>query len=108
MLCAAVADGRLTLSELDERVGAALSARTLSELAALIADLSTPANPSGPVEYERRAARDRGVPVRDRGVPRDRGVSGRPGGERVNTADRWALLQSLAERPPRANATIPR
>jgi hypothetical protein len=100
MLCAAVADGRLTLSELDERVGAALSARTLSELAALIADLSTPANPSGAVEYECRAARDRGV-------PRDRGVSGRPGGERVNTADRWALLQSLAERPPRANATIP-
>jgi Domain of unknown function (DUF1707) len=107
MLCAAVADGRLTLSELDERVGAALSARTLSELAALIADLSTPANPSGAAEYERRAARDRGVP-RDRGVLRDRGVSGRPGGERVNTADRWALLQSLAERPPCANATIPR
>ena len=39
ILCAAVGDGRLTLAELDERVGAALSARTCTELAALIADL---------------------------------------------------------------------
>lgn len=39
MLCAAVADGCLTLPELDERVEAALTARTLTELAALIADL---------------------------------------------------------------------
>jgi len=28
ILCAAVADGRLTLDELDERLGAALAART--------------------------------------------------------------------------------
>ena len=39
ILCAAVGDGRLTLDELDERLGAALSARTTIELAALIADL---------------------------------------------------------------------
>ena len=39
ILCAAVGDGRLTLDELDERLGAALSARTITELAALIADL---------------------------------------------------------------------
>ena len=39
MLCAAVGDGRLTLDELDERLGAALSAGTVTELAALIADL---------------------------------------------------------------------
>ena len=39
ILCAAVGDGRLTLDELDERLGAALSARTMTELAALIADL---------------------------------------------------------------------
>jgi hypothetical protein len=39
VLCAAVGDGRLTLDELDERLGAALSARTMTELAALIADL---------------------------------------------------------------------
>jgi Ser/Thr protein kinase RdoA (MazF antagonist) len=39
ILCAAVGDGRLTLDELDGRLGAALSARTTTELAALIADL---------------------------------------------------------------------
>jgi Domain of unknown function (DUF1707) len=39
ILCAAVADGRITLEELDERLGAVLSARTLTELATLIADL---------------------------------------------------------------------
>jgi hypothetical protein len=39
ILCAAVADGRLTLDELDDRLGAALSACTTAELAALIADL---------------------------------------------------------------------
>ena len=39
VLCAAVGDGRLTLDELDERLGAALSARTMTELAELIADL---------------------------------------------------------------------
>ena len=39
ILCAAVGDGRLTLDELDDRLGAALSARTITELAALIADL---------------------------------------------------------------------
>ena len=46
VLCAAVAEGRLTLAELDERVEAALSARTICELAALIAD---PPGPSTPV-----------------------------------------------------------
>jgi hypothetical protein len=39
ILSAAVGDGRLTLAELDERVGAALSAGTVAQLAALIADL---------------------------------------------------------------------
>ena len=42
ILCAAVSDGRLALAELDERIEAALSARTLSELAVLIADLFGP------------------------------------------------------------------
>lgn len=77
ILCAAVADGRLTLTELEERVEAALSARTLRELAMLIADL---------------------IPLREGGG------SGRPGGEREITArgepegtasSRWALLRSL-------------
>lgn len=39
ILRAAVSDGRLTLAELEDRVGAALSARTRTELAALVADL---------------------------------------------------------------------
>ncbi|MFG2556571.1 DUF1707 domain-containing protein [Streptomyces sp. NPDC048581] len=40
VLNAAAGDGRLSMEELDERVTAALSARTLGELAALRADLS--------------------------------------------------------------------
>ena len=55
ILCAAVGDGRLTLDELKDRLGAALSARTIAELAALIADLPgrrspspSPARPSDP------------------------------------------------------------
>ena len=43
VLRVAAGDGRITAEELDERVGAALTARTYSELAALIADL--PATP---------------------------------------------------------------
>src|ERR1700735_858044 len=39
VLCAAVGDGRLTLDELDDRLGAALSARTITELPPLRADL---------------------------------------------------------------------
>jgi Domain of unknown function (DUF1707) len=88
MLCAAVADGRLTLAELDERVGAALSARTLTELAALIVDLSSPASLSASASLSTSASL--------RASASKRAVARRPGGERVNTADRWALLQSLA------------
>lgn len=43
MLAAALADGRLTHDEHSERVVAALSARTLGELAVLTTDLATPA-----------------------------------------------------------------
>jgi Domain of unknown function (DUF1707) len=47
----AAGDGRLTLEELDERVGAALTARTYGELTALVSDLPTardiPAGPPG-------------------------------------------------------------
>jgi hypothetical protein len=69
ILCAAAADGRLTMTELDERLGAALSARTLRQLAELIADLfPAPA------------------PVR----PGTRSASAAPG-------DRWAVLRSLLE-----------
>jgi DUF1707 SHOCT-like domain len=40
VLCAAAGDGRLTADEFDERLEAALSSRTLDELAVLIADLT--------------------------------------------------------------------
>jgi hypothetical protein len=47
LLRVSAGDGRLTAEELDERVGAALTARTYGELAALISDL--PAAPGSAV-----------------------------------------------------------
>ena len=70
ILCAAAADGRLTMTELDERVGSALTARTLSQLARLIADLIGP-----------RAAAVSPGPAPAPGAP----------------GDRWAVLRSLLE-----------
>ena len=46
ILCAAVADGRLTLAELDERLEEVLSARTLREIARRISDLPGQALPA--------------------------------------------------------------
>jgi Domain of unknown function (DUF1707) len=99
ILCAAVGDGRLTLAELDERVGAALSARTRAQLAALIADLpgrqrTTPATGLEP-----------GGGGGDR--PTD-GGDRPPGGDRLRpgqaaarsgapTPTRWSLIQSLMD-----------
>ncbi|MFE2415295.1 DUF1707 domain-containing protein [Streptomyces hokutonensis] len=51
VLTGAAGDGRLTAEELDERVEAALSARTLGELAVLTADLPVVAGPT-PVEVK--------------------------------------------------------
>ena len=42
----AVADGRLDSAEFDERLGAALTARTFNALAPLTADLAAPGNPA--------------------------------------------------------------
>ncbi|HEY1571667.1 MAG TPA: DUF1707 domain-containing protein [Pseudonocardiaceae bacterium] len=70
ILCAAAADGRLTMTELDERVGSALTARTLSQLARLTADLIGP----------RAAAVSPGPPA----VP-------------AAPSDRWAVLRSLLD-----------
>jgi hypothetical protein len=78
ILCAAVAEGRLTLAELDERVGAALSARTTCELTALIADLSGPWTPV-PASAPVRAS-----------PPASPGWTSR-------APERWSLLQSLAD-----------
>jgi hypothetical protein len=71
ILCAAVADGRLTLAELDERLENVLSARTLRELARLISDLHGPGSP-GSVRTDQR-----------------------PAHPRPQVPARWALLQSL-------------
>jgi Domain of unknown function (DUF1707) len=72
ILCAAVADGRLTLAELDERLEEVLSARTLREIARLISDLTGP-----------RFAEPARSPARPR-----------PPAE-----TRWSLLQSLLAPP---------
>ena len=85
ILCAAVADGRLTLAELDERLEDVLSARTLRELARLISDLPGPRR-SGPARSAARpAARRRPA------VP----VAAPPPGPRPPAGTRWSLLQSL-------------
>ena len=70
ILCAAAADGRLTMTELDERVGSALTARTLSQLARLTADLTG---------------------------PRDAAVSPGPPAVPAAPGDRWAVLRSLLD-----------
>ncbi|MGE5291891.1 MAG: DUF1707 SHOCT-like domain-containing protein [Micromonosporaceae bacterium] len=55
VLRVAAGDGRLTPEELDDRVGAALTARTHGELAALISDLpATPGSLAGPPEVKPR------------------------------------------------------
>ncbi|MFF6986896.1 DUF1707 domain-containing protein [Streptomyces sp. NPDC010273] len=77
VLTGAAGDGRLTSEELDERVGAALSARTLGELAVLTADL--------PVTAEADAAT---VEVRDVGRIEQRGSSTRRG-------DGWVVPRRL-------------
>jgi hypothetical protein len=83
ILCAAVGDGRLTLDELDDRLGSALSARTTIELAALIADLpGRRCAPPGPARPFEPAAR-----------------SGFP------SASRWSVIQTLTD--TRAHARMP-
>jgi hypothetical protein len=74
ILCAAAADGRLTMTELDERVEAALTARTVALLARLVADLIGPrAAVAGPA------------------------VTAGPPPAPAAREDRWALLRSLLE-----------
>jgi len=75
ILCAAVGDGRLTLDELDERLGVALSARTVTELAELIVDLT--ARPGPPPSGQSGNAR---TPP---GAP---------------SPSRWAIIQSQCTR----------
>jgi hypothetical protein len=95
ILCAAVGDGRLTLAELDERVGAALAARTCTQLAALIADLPgrrrmSPSQSLTPANGARVRSRD----VSER-LRRNGDQAARPGWP---TRTRWSLIQSLVDR----------
>jgi Domain of unknown function (DUF1707) len=102
ILCAAVGDARLTLAELDQRVGAALSARTHAELAALIADLPgrpspSPAgrpSPSPALDLELEPEPVEGLANRSRGGARlhHRGPAARSA---APTPTRWSLIQSL-------------
>jgi len=78
-------DGRLTLDELDDRLGAVLSAQTTIELAALIADLpGRRCGPAGPPRPSDQAARPRSC---------------------LPSASRWSVIQSLAD--ARAYAGLP-
>ena len=79
ILCAAAGDGRLSTAELDERLDAALTAQTISELATLTADL-----PAGAMfQAACRAWASENLPD----------VTAR------TAASRWALLQSLLSKP---------
>lgn len=101
ILSAAAAEGRLTLAELDERVGEGLSARTLTQLVSLIADLPGPW-PQVPVS----APAPNSPPVLSASPqPAARSVSpAEPAsGAWANRAPgRWSLLQSLVAGPPAA------
>jgi hypothetical protein len=96
ILCAAVADGRLTLDELEGRVEAALSARTLRDLALLIADLilvsPLPVNPFPVNPLPARPVSERPV---SGGPLSELSLCERPSDERDGPADRWALLRSV-------------
>jgi Domain of unknown function (DUF1707) len=79
ILCAAAGDGRLSAAELDERLDAALTAHTISELATLTADL-----PGGTTfQAACRAWASENLP----------GLTTQP------AASRWALLESLLSKP---------
>ena len=82
-------DGRLTAEEFEERVQAAMSARTFGELAALTADLiAPPAPPGGPEE-----------PAPDVIRIRQRGGS-------VWRTGRWAVPRRLELRPTWCDVTL--
>ena len=87
MLCAAVADGRIGLAELDQRLENVLSARTLREIARVMSDLPSHGRPAP-------ARRSQPAPVRPARVPARKPVP----------SERWSLLQSLLAPAPAAAA----
>ena len=92
MLCAAVADGRISLAELDQRLENVLSARTIREIARVMSDLPS----DGPPASRRRGqpAPIRPVQVRPARLPAPKPVP----------SERWMLLQSLLTPVPAAAA----
>jgi hypothetical protein len=102
----AAGDGRLTPSELDERVEAALTARTGSELAALTADLTLVIRPGIVVDVDDLIVRMGDVNVRPAagGVPVTLMVvvSGRVrGGNVVARLPRRTFREWMRRQPPR-------
>jgi hypothetical protein len=87
VLCVAAGDGRLTAAELDERLEAALTARTIGELAAVTADL-----PGGTMF---QAACQAGTGA---GTGTGTGTGGTVAGDHLGTG-RWAFLQWLVNQP---------
>jgi Domain of unknown function (DUF1707) len=87
MLCAAVADGRISLAELDQRLENVLSARTIREIARVMSDLPS----DGPPASRRRG---QPAPVRPARLPAPKPVP----------PERWMLLQSLLTPAPAAAA----
>jgi hypothetical protein len=86
ILCAATADGRLTLAELNERLEDVLSARTLREIARLISDLIGPRfSEPAPSAIRPAALPKPAVPV----------AAPSPARSQPPAETRWSLLQSL-------------
>ena len=82
MLCAAVADGRISLAELDQRLEDVLSARTLRAIARVMSDLPNLGQPG----------HGQPAPVRPARVPAPKPVP----------SERWTLLQALLTPVPAA------
>jgi hypothetical protein len=109
ILRVAAGDGRLTLAELDERLEAALTARTLSELAVLTADLpggsqlhaaACPATicPLGPPRQVFNCLFHNGDHARPGPAAHPRPGPVTPNADSPAAA-RWALLRSLLNEP---------
>ncbi len=90
MLCAAVADGRISLAELDQRLENVLSARTLREIARVMSDLPGDGLPGDGLPGDGPPAPIRPARVRPARVPARRPVP----------SERWLLLQSLLAPAP--------
>jgi hypothetical protein len=91
----AAADGRLTVDEFDERMAAALTSRTLRELAALTADLGpAPSAPSAPAQPTAASPQAEDVMWLDQ-----RGGS-------IRRADRWVVPRQLELRTSWCDVTL--